>query len=170
MNKKNIIGNNEIYLLWGDVTLLYNDDFNNHVSGETENFNNGYSFDGEYSGNNLGDFNYDSQDSISNIVQYYNNRESYLKSLVSNFSSNNLNIENQIIELFNNVRNILENRDLNLIKNSINSISQGRENALRCINDQNNYLDENTKQIMNVIIDEYSNHLNYLNKAVNILR
>ena len=71
MNKKNIIGNNEIYLLWGDVTLLYNDDFNNHVSGETENFNNGYSFDGEYSGNNLGDFNYDSQDSISNIVQYY---------------------------------------------------------------------------------------------------
>ena len=90
--------------------------------------------------------------------------------MVSNFSSNNLNIENQIIELFNNVRNILENRDLNLIKNSINSISQGRENALRFINDQNNYLDENTKQIMNVIIDEYSNHLNYLNKAVNILR
>lgn len=139
--------------------MLYNDEFNNYISTETGNLG---------IGNNIGNDN-TSQDSISNIVQYYNNRESYLKNLASNFSGNNLGIENQIIDLFNNVRNILENRDLNLMKNSINSISQGRENAIRFINDQNNYLDESTKQIMNVIIDEYSNHLNYLNKAIEFL-
>ena len=139
--------------------MLYNDEFNNYISTETGNLG---------IGNTIGNDN-TSQDSISNIVQYYNNRESYLKNLASNFSGNNSGIENQIIDLFNNVRNILENRDLNLMKNSINSISQGRENAIRFINDQNNYLDESTKQIMNVIIDEYSNHLNYLNKAIEFL-
>lgn len=146
---------------------MYNDGFNNDLSGRVNDLNSTYYVDRDYS-RNVTEVN-NSYDEIFNILNYYDQRESYIRDLISKFSTNNLGIENQIMDLFNNVKNLLKNRDVNLMKSCMSSIYQGKENVLRFINDQSQNIDENTREIMNVIIDEYSTHLNYLNRAVNSL-
>lgn len=113
--------------------------------------------------------NYVEEESMDRILNTYNEREFHIKTMLESFENKDTGIKGQILDLFNNVKNLLINKDTSLIKNSIYSISSGRENALRFLNDQKDNLDESTLKIMNVIINEYSSHLNYLNKALNIL-
>ncbi len=107
---------------------------------------------------------------INYILENYNNHEIRVRELVDDFrDSSTYGLENQILDLFNNVKNLLISKDTNLIKNSIESITQGKENALRFIEEQGNLMDSRTIDIMNSIVNEYSYHINYLNEAINIL-
>ncbi len=111
----------------------------------------------------------ESQNTIDSILDTYSKRESYIRDLLSGFTRKDTGIENGILDLFNNVRALILNKDVSLIRNSIYSISTGRENALRFLNEEKENLDDETIRIMNVIVNEYSTYLNYLNKALNVL-
>lgn len=113
-----------------------------------------------------------SSERLNDILKFYEMHEGYVKNLVSEFKTkriSSIGLEDQILELFNNVRSLLIKGDKDLMKNCIESILKGRENALRFIDDQKNYIDSDTLRIMNTIISEYSHHINYLNEAINIL-
>lgn len=141
--------------------MNYNEDLNSNLIGDIVDNNYEYNEDC-YFGEGV-------EDSLDDLLSTYNKREFYIKDMLESFDRKDTGIESQILDLFNNVKNLLLNKDISLIKNSIYSISSGRENALRFLNDQKDNLDESTIKIMNVIINEYSTHLVYLNKALNIL-
>lgn len=127
-------------------------------------------FNTTYVGDNLSKDYVEQSNDINYILENYNNHEVRVRELVDDFrSSSTFGLENQILDLFYNVKNLLMSRNKTLIKNSIESISRGKENALRFIEEQGNLMDSRTIDIMNSIINEYSYHINYLNEAIDVL-
>lgn len=109
---------------------------------------------------------------LDHILKSYERHEIYVKNLIKDFGSfptHSVGIEGQILELFNNVKNLLIKGDKDLIKHCIKSISIGKENALGFIEEQKDYIDNRTLDIMNAIVSEYSHHISHLKEAVNIL-
>lgn len=113
-----------------------------------------------------------SKGKLDHILKSYERHEIYIKNLIKDFGSfptHSVGIEGQILELFNNVRNLLIKEDKDLIKHCIKSISIGKKNALRFIEEQREYIDDRTLDIMNAIVSEYSHHISHLNEAISIL-
>lgn len=109
---------------------------------------------------------------LDEILKFYEMHEGYVSKIVDEFKVNQLSsigLENQVVELFNNVKSILVKGDKTLMQSCLKSILEGRENAIKFIDEQKEYMDDNTLRVMNTIISEYSHHVNYLNEAINIL-
>lgn len=143
--------------------MFYSNEWN-----DENDFNN--IFNSTYVGEDLSKLNSYGTQGIDEILKNYDNHEIRVRELVNDFKEDStFGLENQILDLFNNVKNLLINGDKTLIKNSIESISQGKENALRFIEEQGEFMDSKTLNIMYSIVNEYSYHINYLNEAINIL-
>lgn len=141
--------------------------YSNELNGDND-LNN--TFNNTYIGEDLSKSSSYVAQGIDEILKNYDNHEVRVKELVNDFREDStFGLENQILDLFNNVKNLLVNGDRSLIKISIESISQGKENALRFIEEQGEFMDSKTLNIMHSIVNEYSYHINYLNQAMNIL-
>lgn len=141
-----------------------NDGYFNGLNNFTDNL--------EYANEDLVNFDGIEDNKLNDILRFYDVHEEYVENLVRDFKNigmDSIGLEDQILELFNNVKAVLVKRDKNLIKNCIESIFIGRENVLKFMEDQKEYIDSNTLKIMNAIVSEYSHHINYLNEAMNIL-
>ena len=110
---------------------------------------------------------------LSHLVDMYNSRKEYINELLSSDNFRGVvsqDVENQIIELFENVRNALIEEDEELLNKCIDTICVGKENVIKFIDEQSEYLDDKGMKIMNIILSEYSYHIKHLNKAINIIK
>lgn len=130
-----------------------------------------YLNDGESYKKNRLEENYNRE--LSHLVEIYSSREEYINDLLNRDGFReivNKDVENQIIELFENVKNAIAKGDENLLSKCIETISVGKENVIKFIDEQSEYLDDRSMKIMNVILSEYSYHINHLNKAIDIIK
>ena len=125
---------------------------------------------------------------ISNVFKRdntstYNNK---LKDIFNSYVENNTNediffedfknssiyspsVESQISELSNNVSNLLKQGNKELIKHALEQILEGKENISRFLEKQKGYIDENSLNLINLILKKYLHCINHLNKALEVL-
>ncbi len=110
---------------------------------------------------------------LSDLINIYNERRKYITDLLRDLNFRSYigdGFELQVMELFENVRELLLEGNEELMCKCMESICAGKENVIRFMVDQNYCIDDSVKYVMNILLDEYSYHIKYLNHAINVLR
>ena len=113
-----------------------------------------------------------SNSKLRDIYEAYSKSEINTSKFIEGFRKLSIyseSVENQISELFSNVGRLLKQGNKELIEHALEQIVEGKDNISRFIEEQKDYIDENTLELVNLILKEYLNYIDYLNKALEVL-